>query len=109
MPTTGFDFVSHLETPVEELIRHLAKVQAMIADLYTDLAEAKSQEIDDKAQAYAQTTETTVRGREMARQAHAATSAQKRVEVEGQLEALREERDFLRFLIDTRTRSAVLT
>ena len=106
-PPVSYDFSPYLEQSMGELLARLALVQSTIAELQGAHAEAKSQELADKAQGWNLSNETSVRGKEKASQFNAVTTTQTRIETEAMLNGLREEKEFLTFLIEIKTKVEV--
>jgi hypothetical protein len=93
------EFAAMLGWDPTQLLGRLALVAGTIADLVTLHAEARSQELEDKARGWSSSGEDTVRGREKASTFAAVSASQTRFETEAQLDALREEKEFIVFLI----------
>jgi hypothetical protein len=98
-------FVAMIDWEVPALLRRLALVSGTIASLSELHAEAKTTELSDKAQGWSMSTEGSVRGREKASTFNAVTATVTRMEIEAQLDSLREERDFIVFLANLRQAS----
>ncbi len=91
--------VGMLEWSTDELLKRLALVTGTIGSLVELRVEARSRAEQAKAQAWGATGETAARSKELASR-YASTSEQVvQWETEAQLEALREEKEFIVFLV----------
>lgn len=101
------DYRHLLDLSLSELLERLAVVAGAIADGSRQLAQARGQELQDRADGWYHSGEDTVRGREKASQFNAVSSIQMKVETEAEMEAYRAEREFLMVLIDIKTKVGV--
>jgi hypothetical protein len=91
--------VGMLEWTTGELLKRLALVTGTIASLVELRVEARSRAEEAKSQAWGMTGETAARAKELAAK-YASTGEQVvQWETEAQLEALREEKEFIVFLV----------
>lgn len=108
MPAAS-EFARFLDWPLDRLLGQLAAVQGTLADVAGELAQARSSEVEAKAQGWQHHAgEQTVRARERGATFAAAPATATRLELEGMAEGLREEKAFLMLLVDVRLRTAVL-
>lgn len=106
-PPLSYDFSTYLDWEIPKLLERLALVASTIAELLSAHAEARSRELEDKAAGWSQSIEQSVRGREKASEFNAVPTTQARIETAALLDGLREEKQFLTFLIETKTKIGV--
>lgn len=106
MPTA--DFTDYLGFDVERLLERLARVAFQIADVQAEIARARSDELGAKSAGWSASVETTVTARGKAASYAAVPATQTVLELEAMRDGLREERDFLRLLVDVRVRTREL-
>lgn len=98
------DFQAFLQWEVSELLERLALVGATLAELHELQAEARSQELDSRRQAFSYSAAEGPTARRQAMDVEATPATQAYVETSGKIAALAEEQRFITFLIDVRTR-----
>lgn len=102
------DFTEYLSWGLEDLLARLAQCCNQIGEVAQEIARARSTEIDAKSSAWNASVETSVTARGRAASFAAAPATQTVLELEGMKEWLKEQRDFLRLLIDVRVRTKEL-
>jgi hypothetical protein len=100
MEVAGVDtFVGMIEWDTKRLLTRLALVAGTIASLVELRTEARAEAERSKAQAWGATGETAARSKELASRYAAAPATITQWETEAQLDALREEKEFIVFLV----------